>query len=332
MKGGGSMALIEVKNICKEFKVYKRQKGVLNTMKAFFAGDYTIKHAVEDVSFSIEKGELVGYVGPNGAGKSTTIKMLSGILYPTSGEVSVRGVIPQKNRRENAMHIGVVFGQRSQLYWDLPLSEALELYRKMYKVEKRHFEQNVERFTELLSMKEFIDRPIRQLSLGQKMRAELAVALLHDPEILYLDEPTIGLDVVAKQRIREFINTINAERKTTVILTTHDMDDIEQICTRLILIDQGKLLYDGTLPAFYELYGGESVIELTLAGKWSGGLELNGITSLKAGEDNKVNVVFHKKQLKPADIMRAVMQTHDIMDFKLTEPRLEDILRKIYDK
>ncbi len=323
------MPIIEAKNLCKDFQVHVRTRGMLNSIKAIFHREYTIKHAVEDVSFSIEAGELVGYVGPNGAGKSTTIKMLSGILYPSSGEVLVRGIVPQEKRRENAMHIGVVFGQRSQLYWDLPLSEALYLYRKMYRVEPGRFADNVRRFVELLDMQEFIDRPIRQLSLGQKMRAELVVALLHDPVILYLDEPTIGLDIVAKQRIRSFIKEINAERKTTVVLTTHDMDDIEQVCTRLILINHGKLLYDGSLPLFHERFAGDAVINLTFNGEWRG-FELQGVTDIKQTGYGKTSIHFDKKNILAADIMRVVMQTHNITDFQVNEPGLEDILSNIY--
>jgi len=322
------MPIIEAKNLCKDFQVRVRNRGVI---KSIFHNEYTTKRAVDDISFSIEQGEMVGYIGPNGAGKSTTIKMLSGILYPSSGEVFVRGIVPHKKRRENALHIGVVFGQRSQLYWDLPFSEALNLYRKMYQIEPARFKQNVNRFVELLDMQEFYDRPVRQLSLGQKMRAELAVALLHDPAILYLDEPTIGLDVVAKQRIRAFIKDINAERKTTVILTTHDMDDIEQVCSRLILINHGKLLYDGGLAQFSERYAGDAIIELSFEGEWSG-FELPGVTDIKCGGENNVSISYDKKRLVSADIIRAAMQTHNITDFKVREAGLEEILSKMYQE
>ncbi|GAA3413642.1 ATP-binding cassette domain-containing protein [Paenibacillus hodogayensis] len=248
------MALIEMKHVSKQFEVLVRQDRFWGIVQSLFRREYVKKRAVNNINLTIDEGELVGYIGPNGAGKSTTIKMLSGILTPTSGEVRVNGRIPYVDRKENAKQIGVVFGQRSQLYWDLPMRDTFGLYQKMYKIEDAVFKRNVEFYTEMLEMQEFIDRPVRQLSLGQKMRAELAVALLHDPKIVYLDEPTIGLDVMAKSRIRTFIREVNKEKKTTVLLTTHDMDDIEQICNRIVLIDKGALIYDGALHDFKTNY------------------------------------------------------------------------------
>ena len=264
------MASIEVENLSKEFRIHKRKPGRLASARSLFWREFEVKKAVDGVSFSVERGELVGYIGPNGAGKSTTIKMLSGILVPTSGSVIVDGRIPHKQRRENALRMGVVFGQRSQLYWDLPIIETFDLYRKMYRVEKKRFDENVAFYTELLGLAEFLRQPTRQLSLGQKMRANLAIALLHDPEIVYLDEPTIGLDVLlGKGRIRRFVREINRERGTTVILTTHDMNDIEQICDRLIMIDRGKMLYDGSVAGFKSQFGAghEMMVEFNDLGR-----------------------------------------------------------------
>lgn len=323
------MSIIEVKNLYKEFKVYKRSSGLMNTVKSLFHRKFEIKKAVENVSFSVDKGELVGYIGPNGAGKSTTIKMLTGILYPTSGEVLVRGIVPQKNRKENAMHIGVVFGQRSQLYWDLPMIDAFDLYKKMYKIDDKTFRQNVDFYTEVLDMGEFINRPIRQLSLGQKMRAEFSVALLHNPDIVYLDEPTIGLDIVAKKRIREFIKQINQERQVTVILTTHDMDDIEQICNRLILIDKGKILYDGKINEFKNRFSEERVIEFICNDHDRSIFNLNGIV-LSQGQKGKAYASFNINQYTAAQVTRILMDKFDIIDFSIKEPNIEDILSKIY--
>ncbi|AEE97659.1 ABC transporter ATP-binding protein [Mahella australiensis] len=327
------MAIIEVKNLYKEFKVYKRNSGFFDTVKSLFHREFEIKRAVEDVSFSVAKGELVGYIGPNGAGKSTTIKILTGILYPTSGEVLVRGIVPQKNRKENAMHIGVVFGQRSQLYWDLPMIDTFDLYKKMYKIDDKIFKQNVDFYTDILDMGEFINRPIRQLSLGQKMRAEFSIALLHNPDILYLDEPTIGLDVLTKKRIREFIRQINKERQTTVILTTHDMDDIEQICDRLILIDKGKILYDGKVEEFKTNFSEESIIEFSYGQKYGSDdkdiLEVEGI-KLSDGENSKKYASFNKKQYTAAQVIRMLMGIYDIIDFSIKDPKIEDILIKMY--
>lgn len=326
------MSIIEAKNLNKEFKVFKRNTGFVNTVKQLFKREYTIKKAVEDISFSIDKGELVGYIGPNGAGKSTTIKMLTGILHPTSGEVIVNGIVPHNNRKQNAMNIGVVFGQRSQLYWDLPMLDAYQLYKKMYKIDDETFKRNIDFFTEVLDMSEFLTRPIPQLSLGQKMRAEFSVALLHNPDILYLDEPTIGLDVLAKKRIREALKVINKEHKTTVILTTHDMDDIEEICDRLILIDEGKLLFDGELERFKDSYAEDSVVEFIYdESKSENSFEADGITIIDI-EKGKKTATFNTKQYTSAAVTRLLMEKYDIIDFSVKDSNIEDILRKIYDK
>ena len=256
------MSYIEVKNVTKEFKITKREKGFAGAVKSLIHREYTVKKAVDDISFNVEQGELVGYIGPNGAGKSTTIKMMAGILTPSAGKITVGGIVPYENRSENNMRMGVVFGQRSQLYWDLPMGETFELYRKMYRIDDVTFKRNVDFFVEMLEMAPFLNTPVRQLSLGQKMRGNIATALLHDPPIVYLDEPTIGLDVLAKSRIRSFIKEVNREKNTTLILTTHDMDDIEAICNRLIMIDNGRKLYDGSLAGFKEAYTGGSVLSV----------------------------------------------------------------------
>lgn len=234
------MAFIEMIDITKEYKMKCRSEGRFHVLRDFFSPQYTSKRAVDGISLSIEKGELVGYIGPNGAGKSTTLKMLTGILVPTSGTIRIDGYEPYRNRKANALRMGAVFGQRSQLLWDLPVKDTLELHQKMYKIDSSTYTRNKAMYIDLLDMGGFLHQPARQLSLGQKMRANLALALLHDPDILYLDEPTIGLDVIAKDQIRKFIRQINAEKNVTVMLTTHDMSDIEQICERLVLIDQGK--------------------------------------------------------------------------------------------
>lgn len=300
------------------------------TIKSLFYREYDIKRAVENITFSLERGELVGFVGQNGAGKSTTIKMLTGILHPTSGEVKVRGIIPHMERRENAMHIGVVFGQRSQLYWDLPMSDTFNLYKKIYKIDNEIFKKNVDFYTDVLDMGEFLDRPVRQLSLGQKMRAEIAVAFIHNPDIVFLDEPTIGLDALAKRNIREFIKEINKEKKITVILTTHDMNDIEEICNRLILIDKGKLLYDGGIAAFKQKFADKSTLEI---------LPLNPINykllglpkiSVTCGENENVYIHFNKNDYSSAIIIKKIIEQTEILDFSIIENDIDDILSKMY--
>jgi ABC-2 type transport system ATP-binding protein len=251
------MAIIEVKDLEKVFKLQKRQEGFSGILKGLFNPQYEEKPAVNKVSFEIPRGEIVGYIGPNGAGKSTTIKMLVGILVPTSGEVLVNGIVPYKNRINNSKNIGVVFGQRTQLWWDIPVTDSLNIMKYLYKIPEDRFKQNLRFLIEILDMGSFINTPVRQLSLGQRMRADLCAALLHNPPILFLDEPTIGLDVVIKERIRKFINEINQQYKTTVILTTHDISDIEKLCSRVIVINKGKNVFDGKLEELRNSYGYE---------------------------------------------------------------------------
>ncbi|MDP4095066.1 MAG: ATP-binding cassette domain-containing protein, partial [Bacillota bacterium] len=233
------MSLIEVRDLTKDYRLNVKKRGLLGAVQSLLVPEYKLKRAVDNINFSIEKGEMVGFIGPNGAGKSTTVKMLTGILSPTSGSIMMGGLSPHKDRKKNASRIGAVFGQRTQLWWDLPVADTYDLLRYIYRIPEKKFEQNMEMFNDLLGIKEFMSQPVRQLSLGQRMRADIAAALLHDPEIVFFDEPTIGLDVVAKEKIREFIKKINAEKNTTMLFTTHDMLDIEKTCKRMIIIDQG---------------------------------------------------------------------------------------------
>lgn len=324
------MSFIDVDNVTKEFKIHIREKGFKNSVKSLFHRTYEVKKAVNGISFHIDRGELVGYIGPNGAGKSTTIKMLSGILLPTSGSLSVDGRVPFENRQENAMHIGVVFGQRSQLYWDLPTEETFDLYKRMYRIDDARFKHNVEFYTELLGMQEFLRTPVRQLSLGQKMRANLAIALLHDPEIVYLDEPTIGLDVVAKNRIRHFIREINMEKKTTVILTTHDMDDIEQICERLIMIDKGQVIYDGSLDEFKAKYAGGSTVIVEFD-RDNIRIKDNRLKIFRE-EGPRKWIIFKKDEISVAEAVTYLTKNFRIMDLNVKEPDIEEVVREIYEK
>src|SRR5947209_13239758 len=244
--------IIRTHDLRKTFRTPKRRPGVAGALRTLFSREYEDKIAVRDVNMELESGELVGYIGPNGAGKSTTIKMLTGILVPTSGTIEVSGLVPYERRNENARNIGVVFGQRSQLYWDLPLVESFELLRSIYDVPRARYLENMQHFAEILDLERFLATPVRQLSLGERMRGDFAAAMLHDPKIVYLDEPTIGLDVVAKESIREFIGSVNRERGTTVILTTHDLADVDRLSRRIILIDEGTVIYDGSLERLRE--------------------------------------------------------------------------------
>ena len=323
------MSLIEVNNVCKEFKVYKRQKGVANTVKSLFVRNYEIKNAVENVNFSVEQGELVGYIGANGAGKSTTIKMLSGILVPTSGEIRVDGIVPYENRKKNAHQIGVVFGQRSQLNWDLPMEDTFELYKRMYAVDDITYKQNVDMFVELMQMQDFLRKPVRQLSLGQKMRAEIAIALLHNPKILYLDEPTIGLDVLVKDRIRKFIRELNAERKTTVILTTHDMNDIDLICDRIIMIDKGKILSDSSLKAFKEAHRDSYRVRVEYYEVYHE-ISMPGV-KLELQKDGVREYSVEKAEASVNEILKCISDAFLIKDISIKETEIEEIVRKLYE-
>jgi ABC-2 type transport system ATP-binding protein len=312
----------------KVFRNRKRTPGTLGALRSFFSGEYEERVAVDDVTFALEPGELVGYIGPNGAGKSTTIKMLTGILVPTSGEVSVAGIVPWKNRKENARNIGVVFGQRSQLYWDLPLAESFELLRAIYSVPSEQYRRNLAEFVEILEMESFMRTPVRQLSLGQRMRGDFAAALLHSPAIVYLDEPTIGLDVVAKEAIREFIARINAERGATIVLTTHDLADVERLCRRIILIDDGTLIFDGDIGRIKGEYGRFR----TLVVRFSEPIEqphLEG-AQLAAFEGSTARFRFDRNLQRADLLVRQASERYRVEDVSLEEPDLESIIRRIY--
>ncbi len=325
-------AVIEVSELRKEFKVARRKEGPFAALRTLFSREFDTRVAVDDVSFTIERGELVGYIGPNGAGKSTTIKMLTGILVPTAGEVRVRGLVPYQRRVENARQIGVVFGQRTQLWWDLPTIESFELLRHIYKVPRERYEQNMALFRDLLGLDEFLNTPVRQLSLGQRMRADLAAALLHDPEIVYLDEPTIGLDVVAKERIREFIRTINRERGVTVILTTHDMQDIEKICARMILIDHGRVIYDGPVAQIKERFGKHRTLVVDLEPNGcEGDIAVEG-AELVRREGRRIWLRFNRDELSASELIARVSARCAIRDLTVEEPEIEGIIARIYQE
>lgn len=247
--------MIEMKGISKTYRIRKREAGIGSAVKALFTRDYTKIHALKEMSFTIPDGQIVGYIGPNGAGKSTTIKILSGILRPDSGECTVNGMVPWEDRKKYVSKLGVVFGQRSQLWWDVPVIESFQLLRDIYRVERGEFQSNLRRLTEQLDLQPFLNAPVRLLSLGQRMRCEIAASLLHSPEILFLDEPTIGLDAVSKLKVREFIQSENRERELTVILTTHDMQDIDALCHRVLLIGKGQLLLDGSIEEIRAMAG-----------------------------------------------------------------------------
>jgi ABC-2 type transport system ATP-binding protein len=329
-------AIIHVANLSKVFRVLKRKPGVLGSLRTLFSTDYEEVRAVHNVSFAIAPGELVGYIGPNGAGKSTTIKILTGILYPSSGDVSVAGLTPYRERTRNGRQIGVIFGQRSHLLWDIPPRDSFDLMHRMYAIPPDRYRANLALFTELLGLDALLDRPVRQLSLGQRMRCELVAALLHDPSVVYLDEPTIGLDAVAKDRIREFIQHLNQQRGVTIMLTTHDIIDIEKLCKRVIIIDKGQVIYDGSLSAIKQRYGRRRrAIFVTIDGATPAGIaeELAALghgIQVVPGDEGKIVVTFDPHSVAVSELTRTIVNQHVVADLSVEEADLEGIIREIY--
>ncbi|MFD3975265.1 ATP-binding cassette domain-containing protein [Streptomyces cyaneofuscatus] len=319
------MPVIEVADLVKEFSRPQRQEGAFAGIRTLLTRERTVKRAVDGVNFTVRQGEMVGYLGPNGAGKSTTIKMLTGILVPTSGTVTVAGATPWRDRSRNARRIGVVFGQRSQLWWDLPLRDSLWLIGRLYDVPEARFRERQRQFGEVLGLGPFLDTPVRQLSLGQRMRGDLAAAMLYDPDILYLDEPTVGLDVIAKERIRTFVGELNRESGTTVVLTTHDLDDVEELCDRIILIDHGKVAYDGAVDELKARYAPHR--ELVVQ---TDGLESVEGAEVVRREDGKVWLRFDPVRTPPAELVAAVLERHRVTDLSIVEPELESVIHRIY--
>jgi ABC-2 type transport system ATP-binding protein len=284
---------------------------------------------VKDLSLRIEAGEMVGYIGPNGAGKSTTIKMLTGILVPTSGTIRVAGVDPSRKRTQLARRIGVVFGQRTTLWWDLPLRDSFELLQKVYRTDPARHRANLAEFTELLGLGDLLHTPVRQLSLGQRMRGDIAAALLHDPEILYLDEPTIGLDVVSKGRLRDFLRTLNAERGTTLLLTTHDLQDIEALCRRVVVIDHGTAVYDGSLAGLHQQGGSTRTLVVDLVDE-AAAISVPG-AAVQRVEGPRQWLSF-PADASAAPIVAAVVAAYDVADLSVQEPDIEDVIRELYSR
>ena len=325
------MPIIQVENLQKTFRQRKGREGLKGAMQDLFKREYRIIHAVNSISFSVDEGEIVGYIGPNGAGKSTTIKMLVGILVPSSGNVTVNGLIPFKNREKNAKRIGVVFGQRTQLWWDIPVSETLSLMRYIYKVTEEQYRENLKIFGDILGLDEFINAPVRQLSLGQRMRADICCALLHNPDILYLDEPTIGLDVVVKERIREFVKEINRQRGTTVILATHDMSDIERLSSRVMVINYGDIMYDGSLNSLRKKYGTEETVTADILGEIA---DINGLHELGVSdvdyEENKITIKYDTEKINSSAVVGWLMERTETKDINVAGTQIEDVIRRMY--
>src|SRR6516225_11431827 len=325
--------LIYVHDLCKNFRTFRRREGVWGSIQNLFVRDYRTVAAVDRVGFSIERGEMVGYIGPNGAGKSTSIKMLTGILVPSSGEIRVNGFEPHRERRHYVKTIGVVFGQRTQLWWDIAVIESFKLLRRIYDVPQRDFDARMERFNEILGISDYLHTPVRKLSLGERMRCDLAAALLHNPPLLFLDEPTIGLDVVAKDHIRAFLKEINRGEQTTVLLTTHDLSDIEELCKRIIIIDRGKILFDDQLAEMKDRLAEYNQVKFSLKDRSQvarlAQVAINGLACERVDELTYV-MRFDRQQHSSAEVIRNLVNNLQVTDIFVEEEPIEDIVKRIY--
>lgn len=322
--------MITVEHLVKEFKIPIRKKGHLAVFKNLLPGEYKIKRAVDDVSFTMEKGDIVGYIGKNGAGKSTTIKMLSGILQPTHGKIIVNGIEPSKNRVENARQIGVVFGQKSQLWWDIPLIESYRLLKEIYQIDESRFKKNLDTYVTLLGLEDILEKPVRQMSLGQRVKSDIAAALLHDPSVLFLDEPTIGVDIISKKYLHDFILQINKEKQTTIILTTHDMADIEKLCSHLIIIDDGKLMYKGTIEEMMQKFGTTRYLLVKFASNVDD-FPVPGADLIKSEMNTKL-YSFNRHHTSPSELISYIDQKYPVVDLQIIETDMESIVRKLYEQ
>jgi ABC-2 type transport system ATP-binding protein len=327
------MPLIEAVGLRKVFRRPDKDPGLRGALRHLVRRRFEDHVAVADLNLTVEAGEAVAYVGPNGAGKSTTVKMLTGILVPTAGEVRVAGLVPHRNRVENARRVGVVFGQRSQLWWDLPVRDSLALLRDMHGIGERQYAQTLERLDPVLGLGELLGSVARKLSLGQRMRADLAAALIHSPPIVYLDEPTIGLDIAVKDRVRSFARQLVSEG-TTVMLTTHDLGDIEDICRRIVIIDAGRVLYDGDLQAVKDAYARDRSIHFELAEPLAAGsglpARLPGATVASGPGERELVVTFDRLTLTAGEVLSAVLAEAEVLEMRIDEPAIEDVVRKVY--
>ena len=323
------MDIIQVKDLSKEYKIVRRDSGIKNAFKSFIKREYRIVRAVDKVSFSIKKVEIVGYIGPNGAGKSTTIKMLSGILKPDEGIINIMGMDPTVDRIKYVKEIGVVFGQKSQLWWDIPAEDSFDLLKDIYKIPDDEYEKNKQELVKILHLEEIIKSPVRQLSLGERMKCELVASLLHSPKILFLDEPTIGLDAISKVIVRDFIKKINKLKKITVILTTHDMADIESLTDRLIMIGHGKKLYDGSVKDIKKKYSNEKIVEVIYEGILKDKIVNDKIDILEESQ-GLIRMKIDTRKIMVSDIVRKYSEVCEIKDINVIETGIDDIIYKLY--
>ncbi len=325
--------IIEVQELSKEFRTFRRREGVLGALQNLLVRDYVTIRAVDGISFAIEPGEMVGYIGANGAGKSTTIKMLTGILVPTRGHVVAYGYVPYRDRRRYAKHIGVVFGQRTQLWWDIAVVESFKLLKEIYEISDADYRRRLDRFSDMLNLREYLHTPVRKLSLGERMRCDLTASLLHNPPLLFLDEPTIGVDVVAKDRIREFLKEVNRTERTTVLLTTHDLSDIEELSKRLLVIDKGKILFDGELAEMKKRLAKYNQVKFFLKDRAQvarlAEITTNGVACERVDELTYL-LRFDREQHSSAEVIRQIVNTLEVRDIFIEEEPIEEIVKRIY--
>ncbi len=336
------MSLIEAQGLSKHFKVLNHREGLVGAMKDLFSTDFRVVKAVDDISFSIEPGEIVGYIGPNGAGKSTTIKMLTGILKPTSGHLILDGIVPYENRQKNVRNMGVIFGQRTQLWWDLPVVESFKILKDIYGIDNKTYDAQLNLFQELVDLRSLYSTPVRKLSLGQRMLCDLAAAFLHNPKVILLDEPTIGLDISVKSKIRTVIRELNDTHRTTIILTTHDLGDVEALCRRLLIIDKGKIIYDGEVNRVTELFGAYRTLKVQIFQYGDGTIDLikarlaekfgkSGAIVVENTEPGWTDVTVNQSSVPLLDVLSFLMGALPVKDVRIVEVSMVSVVQKIYD-
>lgn len=328
-------SIISIKNVTKEFKVLNRREGLKGSIRDLFSRDYKIVRAVDNISMDIEQGEIIGYLGPNGAGKSTTIKMMTGVLEPTSGEILVDNNVPYNNRSKNAQNIGVVFGQRSQLWWALPLIESFNILKDIYQIGDTEYNNMLEMYRSLADIESLLHKPVRQMSLGQRTLSDILAAFLHNPKIVFLDEPTIGLDVSMKAKIRDLIHALNKEKNTTVILTTHDMGDVDALCRRIVIIDNGKMLYDNDIEHLKGFFGSYRTLKIRVDGDLSKGEETvrKEFADLSVSTDEEwISILVDEEKTTVMDVLNQLRNIFHIRDMRLEEISTEEVIKKIYEE
>jgi len=320
--------MIEIIHLSKHFRLREEPERLPDRFKAVFHPRWRVIRAVDDISLQVQAGEIVGYLGPNGAGKSTTIKLLTGILHPTAGTVRVNGIVPQQKRTENAYNIGVVYGQRSQLSWDLPLIDTFEFLGLMYRVPRERYRRNLDFLVALLEMQPFLRQPVRKLSLGQRMRASIAAALIHEPPVLFLDEPTVGMDVVSKNRLLKFLQQLNAEKGVTIFLTTHNLSDVEQVCPRIVILDRGKIMLDASRAEILRRFGKRRRLVL----QFENGVQEVNIPQGEVvhAEENELWVEFDRDQVSAFDLIASLERDKGITDVGIKEESIESIVARLY--